>query len=138
MTFAAYAPMNAQIDQLLNDAVQNLSGAVSTWVPACNAWEESDKYCIEMALPGWISDEVNLEVEKDTLTVTGKKEQPSPTAKSQRVYGLREVETGAFVRTFRLASNIDHDQTKASFSNGMLSIQFFKSEKARPRQISIE
>ncbi len=138
MTFAAYAPMNAQIDRLLNDAVQNLSGAVSTWVPACNAWEESDKYCIEMALPGWTSDEVNLEVEKDTLTVTGKKEQTSQSAKPQRVYDLREVETGAFVRTFRLASNIDHDQTKANFSNGMLLIQFFKSEKAKPRQITIE
>ncbi len=138
MPFAAYAPMNAQIDQLLNDAVQNLSGAVSTWVPACNAWEESDKYCIEMALPGWTTDEVNLELEKDTLTVTGKKEQASQTAKPQRVYGLREVEAGAFVRTFRLASNIDHEQTKASFSNGMLLIQFFKSEKAKPRQITIE
>ena len=138
MTFAAYAPMNAQIDQLLNDAVQNLAGSVSTWVPPCNAWEESDKFCIEMALPGWTSDEVSLQVEKDTLTVTGKKEPSTNSVKTQRVYTLREVETGTFVRSFRLASNIDHDQAKASFTNGMLLIQFPKSESAKPRQITIE
>ncbi|MEX2493682.1 MAG: Hsp20/alpha crystallin family protein [Nitrospirales bacterium] len=138
MTYAAYAPMNAQIDQLLTDAVQKLSGAVSTWVPACNAWEESDKFCIEMALPGWGSDEVSLQVEMDTLTVTGKKEPPTDSVKTQRVFSLREVETGTFVRSFRLASNIDHDQTKASFTNGILLIQFPKCENAKPRQIPIE
>ena len=138
MTYASYTPMNAQIDQLLTDAVQKLSGAVSTWVPACNAWEESDKFCIEMALPGWTSDEVSLQVEKDTLTVTGKKEPPTNSVKTQRVFSLCEVETGTFVRAFRLASNIDHDQTKASFTNGMLLIQFPKSESAKPRQIAIE
>ncbi len=138
MTYAAYAPLNAQIDQLLNDAVQKLSGSVSTWVPACNAWEESDKFCIEMALPGWASDEVSLQIEKDTLTVTGKKQSSPDSVKTQRVYTLREVETGTFVRSFRLASNIDHDQTKASFTNGMLLIQFPKSESAKPRQIAIE
>lgn len=138
MTYAAYAPMNAQIDQLLTDAVQKLSGAVSTWVPACNAWEEPDKFCIEMALPGWALDEVSLQVEKDILTVTGKKEPSANSVNTQRVFSLREVETGTFVRTFRLASNIDYDQTKASFTNGMLVIQFPKSESAKPRQITIE
>ncbi len=138
MTYSAYAPMNAQIDQLLTDAVQKLSGAVSTWVPACNAWEEQDQFCLEIALPGWTSDEVSLQVEKDTLTITGKKEPPANSVKTQRVFSLREVETGAFVRTFRLASNIDHEQAKASFTNGMLLIQCPKSESAKPRQIAIE
>lgn len=91
-----------------------------------------------MALPGWGSDEVSLQVEKDTLTVTGKKEPPTNSGKTQRVFSLREVETGTFVRSFRLASNIEHDHTKASFSNGMLLIQFPKSESAKPRQIVIE
>ncbi|GJL56119.1 MAG: hypothetical protein NPIRA02_32510 [Nitrospirales bacterium] len=138
MTLTRYAPFDIQIDRLLNDAVRAFDHDVASWAPASNAWEDPDTFGIELALPGWKSEQVNVQVDKGVLTVEGKQEEANDKeAKSSRRYHVREVNSASFKRSFRLPTNLQWDKADASFTNGILTIGFPKREDARPRQIAV-
>ncbi|MCA9470955.1 MAG: Hsp20/alpha crystallin family protein [Nitrospirales bacterium] len=138
MTLTTYAPFDTQIDRLFNDAVRAFGRDVHSWAPASNAWEDDETFGIELALPAWKSDQVNVQVDKGVLTVEGKREESGEkTEKSSRKYHVREVETASFKRSFRLPTNLQWDKADASFTDGVLTIAFPKREDAKPRQITV-
>ena len=138
MNLRAYAPCNDQIDRLLNEAVRKVGHPVSNWVPACNVWEESDRFCIELALPGWQTQDVNLEMENGTLTVKGQRRMENNEAGEKPKFFIREVLQNNFVRSFKLPANLEWNKAQASFTDGMLTVTFPKNEKAQPRRIMIQ
>ena len=138
MTLTTYTPFDKQIDRLFNDTVRAFGRDISSWVPSSNAWEDDDRFGIELALPGWQSDSVNIQVDKGVLTVEGKREDTKEKdEKGERRYHVREVETSSFKRAFRLPTNLQWDSANASFTDGVLTIEFPKREDAKPRQIEI-
>ncbi len=138
MTLTTYAPLNTQIDRLFNDAVRAFDREVPNWAPASNAWENVDTFGIELALPGWKSEQVKVEVDKGVLTIEGKREDvKNKDEKIERTYHVREIETASFKRAFRLPTNLQWDKADASFSDGVLTIGFPKREDAKPRQIAV-
>ena len=139
MTLTTYAPFDVQVDRLFSDAVRSLGKRASTWVPACNAWEEAERFFLELTLPGWRSQEVSLAVENGVLTVEGVREDKEETdVKKNRKYHIREGETGSFKRSFRLPEDLDQEKAHASFKDGILTIEFPKREEAKPRRIMIQ
>ena len=138
MTLTTYAPFDTQIDRLFNDAVRSFGRDIPSWTPSSNAWEDTERFGIELALPGWQSDNVNIQVDKGVLTVEGKREDTKEKSeKAERTYHIREVETASFKRAFRLPTNLQWDKANASFTDGVLTIEFPKREDAKPRQIAI-
>ncbi len=138
MTLTTYAPFDTQIDRLFNDSLRALGRDIPHWTPSSNAWEDADTFGIELALPGWKSDQVNVQVDKGVLTVEGKREEVNDKdEKSERKYHVHEVETASFKRSFRLPTNLQWDKADASFTNGILTIGFPKREDAKPRQIAV-
>ena len=138
MTVTAYTPFNEQIDRLLNEAVRNVAHQGVKWVPTCNAWEESDRFCLELALPGWHTQDVNMEVENGILTIKGQRRVESESGVGKRKYLIREVQKSDFVRSFKLPANLEWNNARASFKDGILTVVFPKNEKAQPRRITIQ
>ena len=139
MNVTTYTPFDSQIDRLFNEAVRSIGRQVSTWVPNCNAWEDNDRFTLELALPGWQSQDVNISVENGVLTVDGKRaEQTEGDSNNTRMYHIHEVEVGSFSRSFRLPMNLEWDKANASFRDGMLNIVFPKRDEAKPRRIMIQ
>ena len=138
MTLTTYAPFDTQIDRLFNDAVRAFGRDIPSWAPASNAWEDADTFGFELALPGWKSEQVNVQVDKGVLTVEGTREEINDKdEKTKRKYHVREVETASFKRAFRLPTNLQWDKADASFTDGVLTIGFPKREDAKPRQITV-
>ena len=52
-------------------------------------------------------------------------------------YHRRERAYGSFERVFTLPAEIDPDQIKADFKNGILKIDIPKQEEQKPRQITV-
>ena len=103
MNLTAYTPFDSQIDRLFTDAFQKVGNYVPSWVPTCNGWEDSEKFVLELALPGWKTEEVKLALENGILTVEGMRETADPSEEGdKRIYHIREVESGSFSRSFRL------------------------------------
>ncbi len=136
MTLTTYNPFDLEIDRLLDDAFRTLGHKAAAWLPRYNAWEDKDRFCLEMALPGWEPKDVKISAEDGVLTVEGSREVTA--AEPDRTYLVREMPWGTFSQAFTLPTHVDPEKAKASFTHGVLSIEFPKREEAKPRQIMIE
>ncbi|MDT7043364.1 Hsp20/alpha crystallin family protein [Candidatus Nitronereus thalassa] len=139
MTTRILTPFETQVDRLFSDAVRSLGAQAREYAPACNVWEDMDHFGVELALPGWKSNEVTIEAENGFVTVEGKKqEQVAEENKEEKSYHVREIQSGSFSRSFRLPTNLEWDQANASFADGVLTIAFPKRADAKPRRIAIQ
>ena len=131
----AYIPtvFNGQIDQLLDEAMRGLSRD-SAWTPASNVWEDEKGFHVQLALPGWNTKDVSIQVEKQILTVTGAHQ--SAHEAGRKVYQW-EISDGQFAMQYRLPTFVQQEQASASFKDGVLMISFPKREEAKPRRIEI-
>jgi HSP20 family protein len=87
------------------------------------------------ALPGWDTNDVSIQVEKEVMTVTGAHQSANDAAR--KVYQW-EIPTGQFVRQYRLPNFVQQEQASATYKNGVLTISFPKREEAKPRRIEIQ
>lgn len=92
-----------------------------------------NNYSVTLAVAGFTQNELNIQVENGTLTVSGKKEQ-SDDAKNFLYQGIA---TRSFERKFNLADHVRVDS--ADLEHGLLSIFLTKEipEAMKPKTISI-
>ena len=101
-----------------------------------DVYTEGENYVIEMALPGFNPDAVEVSCEANQLTIRG--EQPSEAREQQqRRYLLRERPAGRFERTITLPPEVAVAQAQAHYEQGLLRLVFPKAEHAKPRRISL-
>ena len=109
--------------------------AMRRWVPAMDLLETADHFVLRADLPGLTQDDVKIELEDSTLTVSG--ERKSEHEDKQEGYYRVERAFGSFSRSLTLPKGIDADAVTASFENGVLEIRVPKPEERKPRRISI-
>jgi HSP20 family molecular chaperone IbpA len=99
-------------------------------------YEKDDKYVIEMDIPGFKKEEVNVDYEEGYVTVTAKKEQEKNDENKNFI--KRERVYGEYTRSFYVG-NIKEEDIKAKFEDGMLKLKFPKEDqKENIKQIPIE
>jgi HSP20 family protein len=99
-----------------------------------DAWRDGDEFVIEFDLPGVDPSSVDLDVERNVLTVRA--ERPMPEIQGEQLASERP--RGMFSRQLILGDNVDTDQVGASYNNGVLRLQIPIAEKAKPRKIEIQ
>ena len=94
---------------------------------------ENDRYRITMAVAGFDRQEIDIEVERDRLRVSGRKQRDE----GQRVYLHRGLAARDFEQRFQLADHVK--VIGASLVNGLLAIELQREipETAKPRKIEI-
>lgn len=116
------------------DVVRRDQQHQQTWFrPATDICETENELVLTFDMPGVGPDQVDLTVEKDTLTVTGKAD---PEAKGTAVY--RETRIGDYQRQFSLNEQVDADRITADMKNGVLTVRIPKAEKAKPKRINVK
>ncbi|MFF1415962.1 Hsp20/alpha crystallin family protein [Streptomyces sp. NPDC058289] len=119
--------------------VQQLSGSSGTWskpsVMPMDAYRQGDEYVIAFDLPGVNPDAIDIDVERNMLTV---KAERRPTGKSDNVQmELSERPLGVFSRQVMLADTLDTERIEADYDAGVLTLRIPIAERAKPRKISI-
>lgn len=142
MTFANAFPLmrrndawTAHIDEMLDEAVRAVGTWSSMWEPRCNVFEDEQGFTVQLALPGYERDQLDIQLEHNVLRVTGERK---PDSSEGRSWYRRDIDEGRFSCSFRLPAYADHDKSTASFKHGMLTITFPKREEAKPRRILIQ
>ena len=117
----------------LLDAVTQREQSQPSYPPYNIELLEKDKYRITMAVAGFVEEELDIQSEKQTLTVRGKKAEDAP----QRNYLHQGIAGRNFERVFQLADHVK--VTGASLNNGLLDIDLTREipEAMKPRQIAI-
>ena len=107
-----------------------------TWAPDVDISETESEIVVEAEVPGIEQKDLKVNVQNNVLTFSGEKKQE----KEEKGKGYHRVERtyGSFHRSFSLPSEVDANKTKASYKDGVLTIRLAKTEKAKPKEISIE
>jgi len=98
-----------------------------------DAWREGEEFVVEFDLPGVNADSVDLDVERNVLTVHAER----PALDQDREMVSAERPRGVFSRQLFLGENLDTDQIQASYQDGVLRLSIPVAEKAKPRRIAI-
>ncbi len=113
---------------------QQVSGtAARPAVMPMDAWREGEKFIVEMDLPGVRHDSLDLDVERNVLTVRAER----VGLDQNREMVSAERPRGVFSRQLFLGDNLDADRIEASYQDGVLRLTIPVAEKAKPRRIKI-
>ena len=129
------------MDRLFDDAFTrpfslSREGGSSWSSPAIDMYQTNDEVVVRAALPGIKSDEVQINVNGDVLTIRG--ETKHEEEKNDKSWHIRDHRWGAFERSVRLPTGVVADRAKAEFDNGILTISLPKSEEVKPKTISVK
>jgi HSP20 family protein len=98
-----------------------------------DAWRDGDEFVVEFDLPGIDPSAVDLDVERNVLTVRA--DRPELTEKTELLAAERP--RGLFSRQLILGDNLDTDKVEASYQGGVLRLRIPVAEQAKPRKIAI-
>ena len=99
-----------------------------------DAWREGDRFVLEFDLPGVSPESVDLDVERNVLTIRA--ERVAPNGDWQMLASERS--RGAFSRQLVLGDNLDLDRIEAAYKDGVLRLVVPVAEKAKPRKIELK
>jgi len=98
-----------------------------------DAWREGDSFVIEFDLPGAAKDTIDLDIERNVLTVRAER-----LARNGDWEMLAtERPKGHFSRQLVLGDNLDLERIEASYTDGVLRLNVPVAEKAKPRKITV-
>lgn len=98
-----------------------------------DAWRDGDQFIVEFDLPGVNADSLDLDVERNMLTVRAER----PGLDQSRQMLSAERPRGVFSRQLFLGENLDTDKIAANYHDGVLRLTIPVAEKAKPRRIEI-
>jgi HSP20 family protein len=98
-----------------------------------DAWREGDRFVVEFDLPGVAPETIDLDVERNVLTVRA--ERVSRNGDWEMLASERP--RGVFSRQLVLGDNLDLDRIEAGYDGGVLRLTIPVAEKAKPRKIEV-
>ena len=113
----------------------NGGGAMRRWMPAMDLVETGESFVLRADLPGLSEEDVKIEFEDGTLTVSG--ERKAEHESGNEGYYRVERAVGSFSRSLTLPQGVDPESVTASFDRGVLEVRVPKPEQRKPRRIEI-
>jgi len=98
-----------------------------------DAWRDGDTFHVEFDLPGIDPESIDIDVERNVVTV--KAERPPRASDAEAIAAERP--RGVFSRQLILGDTLDTEHIAASYETGVLTLQIPVAEKAKPRKVSI-
>lgn len=111
------------------------SGLFSGWSPTLDVHDDKDNFLVQVELPGMKKEEIGIALHEGVLTVSGERKmeherKEGETFRSERYFGK-------FQRSVTLPVAVDAKKVKATYKEGILTIDLPKAEEAKPKQIAI-
>ena len=121
----------------LDRLTQQVFGTPGTWsrptAMPMDAYRDGDQFVVCFDLPGVTPDAIELDVERNVLTV---KAERRPIGKDVEMQ-VSERPLGAFSRQLFLGDTLDTDHIDAKYDAGVLTLRIPIAERAKPRKIAI-
>ena len=115
---------------------KQLYGKNAARVMKTDVRETEDGYEVEIDLPGFKKDQINLQLENGYLTISAAKGLDKEEKKDGRVI-RQERYSGAMQRTFYVGDGVDHEDVKAKFEDGVLKLDIPKKSAKIPEKKTI-
>jgi HSP20 family protein len=123
----------------MEQELENLFGSYAsgdTAFPPVNLQKNDTEVKVTAELPGYDPKLIELAVDGQVLTLTGRREEDQETKDGDWL--VRERRTGAFRRAIALPWAVDQDKVAADYKNGVLTVVLPRSEAEKPRKIEVK
>ena len=144
-TFGAFSDLRREMDRLFSDFDRTWFGPHVAgrpgrmeghgWVPEFELSDEGDALRVRVEVPGFAEDDLQIDLDRATLTVRGQRDTSVPEG-----YSVHRQERGslAFARTVTLPCAVVRDEVKAQLRDGVLEIEMPKAPEEKPRTIAVK
>lgn len=122
--------LQREMNRLFNDYEVS-----SETYPAVNIWANNEKAYISAEIPGVKTEDLNITVNKNELTISGEKKRME--LKDNVCFQRRETGSGSFQRTIRLPFDVENETVKAEYKDGVLNLELSRTEASKPRKITV-
>ena len=129
------ATMQNEMSRLMNGLLEGNGKSTQSWVPALDVWETEHELVYAFDLPGIPENEISVEVEDGSLTVTAVRERTNE-LQNDRFYRF-ERRYGTFSRTFGVPQGVTEGDVRAEYRNGVLELHVRKPEQPKPKRIQV-
>ena len=113
-----------------------LPGRAARAYPLVNVSEDADALYVTALAPGLDPTAIQLTVQDNRLTIAGEKQRLAAEIQPE-AFHRSERAAGKFVRTVTLPGDVEYEQVRADYTNGLLVVTLPKAEKAKPKQIHV-
>ena len=131
--------LQTEMNRLFNAAFDSPAGAdqrgLRRWAPPMDVLETAENFILRADLPGLSEGDVSIEVEDQTLTISGERKPESEL--KEEGYHRVERSFGGFSRSLTLPTGVDPEAVEASFDRGVLEVRIPKPEERKPRKVTI-
>ena len=127
--------MNELFEQAMARTNFEASEEVEGWTPVCDVYETSSSLFVRIELPGMSQEEIDLKIEDGRLTLTGERQmgRSEPPERYHRV----ERSQGRFSRGIPLPATVDRDKVRATYQDGVLTVEIGKKAPSRADSIRV-
>jgi HSP20 family protein len=122
------------LDRLAQQVFGTTGTVARPSVMPMDAWRDGDSFVVQFDLPGMALDTIDLDVERNVVTV--KAERPDLPNNDEVLAAERP--RGVFTRQLVLGDNLDTDKIEAAYEAGVLTLRIPVAEQAKPRKILIQ
>ena len=135
-------PFDKMFDELVQHSFPEINKQVGvnpfqgTAYPKVNVYEYDDKVGVVAEIPGLDKKDLSIDVEDGVLTIAGNKHGLFDDTGAKVI--RRELKHSSFKRQFELGELLDGEKIKASFKDGLLSVEIPKVEPEKPKKHSVK
>ena len=104
--------------------------------PALDVYETDEELVVKAAVPGIKAGKLEITINQDALVIKGGAEEEH--GEREEHYLLRERRSGAFHRAVALPEGLDTERGEATFEDGILTVTFPKTERAKTREVKVQ
>jgi HSP20 family protein len=137
--FREVASMQNRLNSILQDYNRGQEGSsdvtAASFAPPVDVYEDQHKLVLNLEVPGMKQEDLDIQVEKNTLTVRGERK----FEKEQKEENFHRIERryGTFYRSFSLPASVDTENVYATYEAGVLKLELPKKAEAKPKQIKV-
>jgi HSP20 family protein len=128
-------PFTRDVDRLFDAFFGADRDQSRRWVPPVDLVEAEDHFVLKADLPGLTEQDVSIEVQDGTLTISGERKDEQESR--ERGWYRIERSFGSFSRSLTLPDGVDPEGIRARFENGVLEVSIPKPEERKPRRVEI-
>ena len=118
-------------------SVQRSETGRGSMVPAIDLHENDHSYTVKAEIPGVKKEDIDITVHNGVLTINAESHYEHEDKEGDRLI-RQERRYGKYVRSIRLGKDVDEENVKAKYADGILELELPKVEEVKPKKISVD
>jgi len=134
-----FGRMFEEMENLMERVLEGGNGypaALETFYPTANVAETESQFDVTLDLPGMKPEEIKVELQQGNLLISGERKEEKE--EKGKTFHRIERSYGEFRRTIPLPCEVQEGKIDARFTDGVLKVTLPKSEKIKPKQITVK